>query len=82
MIKGYSQVGSGSAPIEKIPTKLLRISTPHFPAEQLAKKLRSATPPVFTRIQQDAVLLDLRTVQTGEEAFIIRALKDCIPSQG
>jgi L-seryl-tRNA(Ser) seleniumtransferase len=43
-------------------------------ATRLAAELRQGEPPVLTRIQGEAVLLDLRTVLPGEEVDIVRAV--------
>jgi L-seryl-tRNA(Ser) seleniumtransferase len=71
---GESQVGSGAVPVETIPSKVLAVRAPGLSAEELARRLRRFTPPVFARIHKDAVLFDLRTVQSGEDAAVERAL--------
>ncbi|UCE22626.1 MAG: L-seryl-tRNA(Sec) selenium transferase, partial [Candidatus Aminicenantes bacterium] len=42
---GGSQVGSGSVPVETIPTRLLKVQSASTSAENLAKKLRASNPP-------------------------------------
>ncbi|HVM12166.1 MAG TPA: hypothetical protein VM638_06810, partial [Actinomycetota bacterium] len=42
---------------------------------RLAARLRQGTPPVFCRVADDAILLDLRTVMPGEDDLLIRALR-------
>lgn len=74
IIDGGSQVGSGSVPVETIPTKLLRIKSASGSAENLARKLRHYKPPIFTRIQKDAVLFDFRTIQEDEDTIVSEAL--------
>jgi L-seryl-tRNA(Ser) seleniumtransferase len=74
IIDGGSQVGSGSVPVETIPTKLLRIKPASGSPENLARKLRHHTPPIFTRIQKDAVLFDFRTIQEDEDTVVLEAL--------
>ena len=74
IIDGGSQVGSGSVPVETIPTKFLRIKPAPGSAENLARKLRHHKPPVFTRIQKDAVLFDFRTIQEDEDTLVSEAL--------
>jgi len=71
---GGSQVGSGSVPVETIPTKLLRIKPASGSAENLARKLRHYKPPIFTRIQKEAILFDFRTIQESEDALVLEAL--------
>lgn len=71
---GGSQVGSGSVPVETIPTRLLKVQPATLSAENLAKKLRVSNPPVFTRVHKEAVLFDLRTIREEEDALVIEAL--------
>ncbi len=74
IIDGGSQVGSGSVPVETIPTKLLRIKPAFGSAENLARKLRHYKLPIFTRIQKDSVLFDFRTIQEDEDTIVSEAL--------
>ena len=74
LIEGGSQVGSGSAPVETIPTILLKIQPASLSTENLAKKLRTYNPPIFTRVQKEAVLFDLRTIREEEDSLVLEAL--------
>jgi L-seryl-tRNA(Ser) seleniumtransferase len=71
---GDSQVGSGSVPTELIPTTLLKIQPIIETVDNLAKKLRSHTPPIFTRVHKDFVLFDLRTIQKHQDKVVVDAL--------
>ena len=73
--EGGSQVGSGSVPVETIPTTLLKVQTTSLSAENLAKKLRLSNPPVFARVRKDAILLDLRTIREKEDPLVVAALQ-------
>jgi L-seryl-tRNA(Ser) seleniumtransferase len=75
VIDGRSQVGSGSAPVEAIPTKLLSVRPAAVTAAELGKRLRRGKPPLFTRVKQDTVLLDLRTIQSGDDGQVIAILR-------
>jgi L-seryl-tRNA(Ser) seleniumtransferase len=81
---GESQVGSGSVPAEFLPTKLLCVRPLRISAEELALRLRRSEPPVFARVHKDAVWLDLRTVQPGEdrilEAAILKTIQTARPN--
>ncbi len=68
-----AQVGSGSAPTEAIPTKVVSLRVPGMSAEELARRLRLSEPPIFTRIRDDRVLIDAKTVLPGEEALFGQA---------
>ena len=49
-------------------------------AIELANKLRNSIPPVFARIEQDRVLLDMRTAYDEEVDIISRALENVFSS--
>jgi len=72
---GLSEIGGGSLATESLPTRLLKLSTDKFSAEQLALKLREQRPPIVSRIHNDKVTLDLRTVREDENQFIVNALQ-------
>jgi len=47
-------------------------------AESLANQLRQYNTPIFTRIQNDQVLIDPRTVLGGDDKIIIKALLEIL----
>lgn len=78
VIDGSSQVGSGSVPAEMLPTKLVSVRPRKMSADCLARRLRYSDTPVFARIHQEAVLFDPRTIQPGEEATVVGALREML----
>ena len=78
VIDGYSQVGGGSQPVENIPTKLLSIKPLNISADVLGTNLRKSDPPVFTRIQQDCLLFDFRTLFEDELDILSNVLESCL----
>jgi L-seryl-tRNA(Ser) seleniumtransferase len=74
VVDGGSEVGSGSVPTQTIATKLLSIRPASQSAESLARRLRRNEPPIFARIEKDAVLFDFRTIQPEEDALVREAL--------
>jgi L-seryl-tRNA(Ser) seleniumtransferase len=73
-INGFSQMGSGSLPTQNLSTTLIAIKSEKITAESLAKKLRQYKTPIFTRIQNDQVLIDPRTLLNEDENILIKAL--------
>jgi len=69
-----SAVGGGAAPDLALPSRALALKPSKRSAESLARSLREASPPVIARIENDVVLLDLRTVLQGEDDEIERIL--------
>ncbi len=73
-IPGFSQTGSGSLPTQNLATMLVAVQPGKISAESLAKQLRGYNPPIFTRIQNDRILIDPRTLREGDGEVIVRAL--------
>jgi L-seryl-tRNA(Ser) seleniumtransferase len=66
MIPGESVVGGGSAPDTHPATLLLSISHRSMSPAEVERRLRMAPIPVIVRIENDRVLIDLRTVAERE----------------
>jgi L-seryl-tRNA(Ser) seleniumtransferase len=73
VIDGVSTVGGGSAPGAEIPTRLVQLSRAGMSADAIEQHLRALDPPVIARIQEDRVVLDLRTVLPEDDAIVGRA---------
>ena len=58
-----SQVGSGSLPVDRLPSAALRIWSSEARPVAIAKALRALPIPVIGRIHEDAVWLDLRCLE-------------------
>ena len=76
---GESTIGGGSAPGVTLPTRLVQIRHPVLTAFALESHLRRCEPPIITRIENDRVVLDLRTVDAADDEALVRSLKDSIP---
>ena len=72
---GASTTGGGSAPGSALPTRLVTVSQQGVTATALERQLRESDPPVIARIEDERVVLDLRTVLEGEEDWIVAALR-------
>ena len=79
-----STIGGGSLPGETLPSWAVAIdcSALNCGAEEFAKRLRQAEPPVVGRIESERVLLDPRTVLPTEDEVLLQALTDALQSQG
>jgi L-seryl-tRNA(Ser) seleniumtransferase len=69
---GESVIGGGSTPDLSLPTWLVVIEESE--ANPLEQRLRSNHPPIIARIENDRVVLDLRTVFPEQEPAIVQAL--------
>ncbi len=73
---GFSEVGSGSLPGESLATTLVAIRHPSLSAAAFARMLRFGDPPVYTRIVDDLVCVDPRTLLPGDDRLLVRAVKE------
>ncbi|MDQ3132015.1 MAG: L-seryl-tRNA(Sec) selenium transferase [Acidobacteriota bacterium] len=74
IIEGKSVIGGGSAPDVQPPTTLLALKHAQMSVGKLERNLRLSHPPVITRILEDKVLIDLRTVSETEENELLEVL--------
>ena len=72
---GKSAIGGGSTPGITIPSCLLEVRLNGHSTKETEARLRAAAKPVIGRIEHDRLLLDLRTVQPGEDDALIEVLK-------
>lgn len=82
VIEGVGYLGSGSLPTEALPTKLAALTLPGLKAGELARRLRLDEACVFSRIQDDRVVLDVRTLsdeQTPRVAAAVRRVSQAKP---
>ena len=75
LIEGESEVGGGSFPGAKLKTWLVRLNSQRLAPNPLAERLRSGDPPVITRIADDHVVLDPRTIMPDEVDTVARAVR-------
>ena len=75
VVRGMSAIGGGSAPGVELPTWLVSVVKDSLSAAALEEKLRTASVPVIARIEQDRVVLDLRTVPESDDAIVADVLQ-------
>ncbi len=66
LIEDVARVGGGAMPLAELNGWAVEIEPKDGSAENLARRLRSATPAVVGRVQNDRLLLNLRAVQADE----------------
>lgn len=74
VVEGCSQMGSGSLPTQELPTRLVSVQPAAVSPDELARRLRQFSPPVFVRVHKGRVLLDPRTLLDSEEPIVVEAL--------
>ncbi|MBN2179074.1 MAG: L-seryl-tRNA(Sec) selenium transferase [Deltaproteobacteria bacterium] len=73
--EGMSLAGGGSLPTQEIPTVLLAVNSERISSGRLEKKLRLLEVPIISRIYEDEILFDLRTIDEDEFGLIEAGLK-------
>ena len=73
-VDGVSAIGGGAAPAVQLETKLLALTHKKMSIPRLEQLLRNSTPPVITRIVDNQVMIDLRTVSQNEESELLATL--------
>lgn len=75
VVESRSVLGGGSAPGSTLPSRALAVRSGDQSAEDLLRRLRQRELPIVGRIEEDRVLLDLRTVEPAHDAAIAEALE-------
>jgi L-seryl-tRNA(Ser) seleniumtransferase len=77
-IVGFSAVGGGALPEVQLPTTLVAVRPHERTVAALEEALRQRSLPVLARIQDNALLLDVRTLRAGEMAELTLALAEAL----
>ena len=73
-----SEVGAGSLPTQKLPSKAIKVISKSFTENELEEKLRSNKIPIITRIYKGNLIFDVRTIFENEFCIIKDALNSLI----
>lgn len=71
----FSEVGGGSLPLEKLPTKCIVLTLDNLSTQEFENNLRKFHIPIITRLYRDRVYLDLRTIREEEFDMVAEGLK-------
>ena len=70
-----AQIGSGSLPVDTLPSLAVNLGAPQISAETLAAHFRAQPTPIIGRVQDERLRFDVRTVFEGELERIVKAAK-------
>lgn len=73
LAESTSQVGGGTMPDVQIPTYVAEIAHDQLSAEELSRTLRMNEPGIVTRVHDEKVMIDFRTIHDDEMNFVIEA---------
>ena len=76
VVDGASLAGGGSTPAQALPGKVIRIASVRYSAAKLEQRLRRAPAgiSVIARVEEDRLVLDLRTVFPEQEPLLVKTL--------
>jgi L-seryl-tRNA(Ser) seleniumtransferase len=75
VVESRSVLGGGSAPGTTLPSRAVAVKAAGISADQILRRLRAWETPVVARVEDDRVLLDLRTVAAEQDGMIIALLE-------
>lgn len=75
---GKSEIGGGSLSTKELDTYVVVIRPKLMFAQELARRLRQYQTPIFGRVQADALMLDFRTILSGESELILQAFREIL----
>jgi L-seryl-tRNA(Ser) seleniumtransferase len=75
IVPGESVIGGGSTPDRTLPTFLIALPGT---AHEIEKRLRLGMPPVIARVDDDRLLIDLRTVFPEEETLLLNRARQAV----
>jgi L-seryl-tRNA(Ser) seleniumtransferase len=71
---GESVIGGGAAPASSIPTALIAVASERLSPDEMISELRHHDPPIVARVENDRLIIDLRTVAPEHDQVIRVAL--------
>lgn len=80
VVAALAVFGGGTSPEKTFSSRALALSAPGMSADELASRLRAGSPPIVGRVENDRLLLDLRSVLPDEDPILERALKELAQS--
>jgi len=75
-----SLIGGGTAPAARLQSSAVSLRHATLQPQRVLRALRGLDPPVIGRVCEDAVLLDLRTVEPEFDVKLVSLLRQAAPA--
>lgn len=75
VVASESFLGGGSVPTQRVDTWCVAVRPAGLSVDQLAKSLRTGDVPVFPRVQQDRLWIDLRSVFPKQDSLLVESFE-------
>jgi len=76
-----SRVGGGASPDAELPSWAVSLRLANGSVVELEEFLRNCNPPIIVRIDNDRILMDLRTILPGDDKYIAEAIQRFVRSK-
>ncbi len=78
LVELFSKAGGGALPLLELPSKCLRIQIQQMSPNTLERNMRENAPPIIGRIEDDAFIIDPRTLQDDDLLVIPSAFENIL----
>ncbi|MEW6569572.1 MAG: L-seryl-tRNA(Sec) selenium transferase [Nitrospirota bacterium] len=70
-----SRAGGGALPEVDLPTFVVSIRSGRFSVNELEERLRKGDPPIITRIKENSLIIDVRTIRDQDLDSLVKGIK-------
>ncbi len=78
VVESEGRAGGGALPQAPLPSRALALTVPPLAPQELEARLRQASTPVIGRVDRGVMMLDLRTMLSGDQEAILAALEEVL----
>ncbi len=78
VIAENSRAGGGALPEMDLPTYAVSINPEAISVNELEEKMRKGTPPIITRIRDESLILDARTIREKDFDSLVQGIKSAL----
>jgi L-seryl-tRNA(Ser) seleniumtransferase len=75
-VSGEAFLGGGSVPTQRLESWCIAVNPSGISVDALAKALRTGSLPVFPRVQQERLWIDLRSVFPNQDSMLVEAFQN------
>lgn len=80
LIDGESQIGGGTYPIDRLKSVMLAINPLNISVDQFSYQLRMLKTPIISRIANERIILDIRTLLDQDFEYIATSINELLES--
>jgi len=77
-----SRAGGGALPEVDLPTHVVSIKSDEISVNELEERLRKGNPPIISRIKEDSLIFDARTIRDLDLEGIVKGIRSALSNEG